>query len=945
MTRKIRQTPSEAAVPVVRREVLHCGRLRVDTAARTARIDEQPLDLQPKVFDLLTVFLREPGVVHTREELFQRLWPGTVVLDGNLTSALSQLRRALDDESRARLRTVPRVGYAFDGEVVAQSDEAEPRAIETAIPRAAAATAPSGGRPRTPRRAWWAVAIGIAVLLPVAIGAWLARPGVPQRPIVVLGPITAADPGNAAGWLALAIRDAFVRRIGSDPAVRLVDASASAGAALLAQAESGASDGADFVLRIGYGSPSAEASTLSINVTVHAARGGRPRAAFDATAAPTEVVARADALALAVRGALLPDRPPPELADAPVSPAAIESYTEGLRALDRQRLDEARTAFERAVVLAPGFAQAELRLAEVLRKIGYDALAAGLYRRLATEAPDGSESRLLASARGHALAGDHEAAGEAFARLLARYPDDPRHAIEWARVLVRSGVAGRAPARRLLDTAAARSAVLAEWEVRRLLVLGLLQEHEGVHREAAATFEAALALARTAGLATLAGDAALERGRMHQRLGDRERARESWRAARLAYADAGLELDEAAAELNLLLSARFDDPPADPALVRAGVEAFAARARELGAIEREAQTLTMLAEDLDASERHAEAVETAMRASARFAELGQAFEAARAGTVAARALLALGDADAAWARLAAAAPNFRAGTPEAHEVSRVRVQVLLERGEIAAARQEADAAVALLADGTNPELLALARCVQVNALRAAGADREAREALDVCIAWRRGAASPNLNLVAAEMALERGDGARVRAHLERAVAAVDALTEASASRNRLQRATAALLLRAGDLQGARAWLARVDPTQMAQESAAGRRDHALLEALLAAYLDGDSTAAARWLDRAREPGMPGRAPDQLLVDLVDAALADPRHESERRDALLVDVRARAEALGHAPMQRLADALSTAVSARPEATPGAEWLRHPLAGSELRPAALRVAPGR
>jgi len=63
---------------------------------------------------LLLLLDRRPNAVG-KEELHERLWPGTFVVDANLSVTMAEVRRALgDDPQEPRfIRTVHRVGYAF----------------------------------------------------------------------------------------------------------------------------------------------------------------------------------------------------------------------------------------------------------------------------------------------------------------------------------------------------------------------------------------------------------------------------------------------------------------------------------------------------------------------------------------------------------------------------------------------------------------------------------------------------------------------------------------------------------------------------------------------------------------------------------------------------------------------------------------------------------------
>ena len=50
-----------------------------------------------------------------REDLVRTVWPDTFVSDDSLTKCLNEIRRALEDEQRQIVKTVPRRGYIFDG--------------------------------------------------------------------------------------------------------------------------------------------------------------------------------------------------------------------------------------------------------------------------------------------------------------------------------------------------------------------------------------------------------------------------------------------------------------------------------------------------------------------------------------------------------------------------------------------------------------------------------------------------------------------------------------------------------------------------------------------------------------------------------------------------------------------------------------------------------------
>ena len=73
------------------------------------------MHLTPKAFDLLALLIAEAPRVVRKDELHERLWPGTFVADATLVGLVKEVRRALDDHDTAAplIRTAHGVGYAF----------------------------------------------------------------------------------------------------------------------------------------------------------------------------------------------------------------------------------------------------------------------------------------------------------------------------------------------------------------------------------------------------------------------------------------------------------------------------------------------------------------------------------------------------------------------------------------------------------------------------------------------------------------------------------------------------------------------------------------------------------------------------------------------------------------------------------------------------------------
>ena len=115
---------------------LRFDRFLVDAAGRRVLRDGADVHLTPKAFELLLLLIgRRPAAV-SKSDIMESLWPGTFVLEANVANLVAEIRSALrDDPSQPRVvRTVPRFGYAFAGEVAAAAPDGSPVAAAHAGP-------------------------------------------------------------------------------------------------------------------------------------------------------------------------------------------------------------------------------------------------------------------------------------------------------------------------------------------------------------------------------------------------------------------------------------------------------------------------------------------------------------------------------------------------------------------------------------------------------------------------------------------------------------------------------------------------------------------------------------------------------------------------------------------------------------------------------------------
>lgn len=109
----LRRTGGGAREPA---RVLEFRKLRVDLDRREVMLNGKPIVLRRKEFDLLVIFLNNPGRLLTRSRLTQALWDDDVVVSENaLTSHIKNLRALLGNEG-GRVETLVGEGYRFNDE-------------------------------------------------------------------------------------------------------------------------------------------------------------------------------------------------------------------------------------------------------------------------------------------------------------------------------------------------------------------------------------------------------------------------------------------------------------------------------------------------------------------------------------------------------------------------------------------------------------------------------------------------------------------------------------------------------------------------------------------------------------------------------------------------------------------------------------------------------------
>jgi TolB-like protein/DNA-binding winged helix-turn-helix (wHTH) protein/Tfp pilus assembly protein PilF len=168
-----------------------------------------PVAVGRRALDVLEVLLQRPGVLVSKDEIMEAVWPHTIVENANLTIQISALRRALDQgrPDGSCIQTVAAQGYRFIGPVTRLE---RANSIGKVAPPGAADMARATAFRR--RLALAGVSATVAAALLVVIITWWVRPAPtasadPPRLSIVVLPFANLGENREQQYLADAIAD------------------------------------------------------------------------------------------------------------------------------------------------------------------------------------------------------------------------------------------------------------------------------------------------------------------------------------------------------------------------------------------------------------------------------------------------------------------------------------------------------------------------------------------------------------------------------------------------------------------------------------------------------------------------------------------------------------------------------------------------------------------
>ena len=95
--------------------MIHLGPFDIDPRTWMLRRDGRPVDLSPRLVEILAFLAQRNGEIVTKEELLEKFWPDVNVTENTLTRAIADIRIALGDTASEPkyIQTLARRGYKW----------------------------------------------------------------------------------------------------------------------------------------------------------------------------------------------------------------------------------------------------------------------------------------------------------------------------------------------------------------------------------------------------------------------------------------------------------------------------------------------------------------------------------------------------------------------------------------------------------------------------------------------------------------------------------------------------------------------------------------------------------------------------------------------------------------------------------------------------------------
>jgi len=184
----------------------------------------EPITLQRKAFETLTVLVKNSGRIVSKEEFLQELWPDSFVEEGSLTVNISLLRKALGEgqDGRKYIETIPRRGYRF---IAAVREHSPTKTDQLSNSNSTRVRTGMESNARSVRSSWKLIGISLALIifffLTLIYGRWISTQigaitslGKTPRRMAVL-PLINLKPDSENEYLSFSLADAITSGLGN----------------------------------------------------------------------------------------------------------------------------------------------------------------------------------------------------------------------------------------------------------------------------------------------------------------------------------------------------------------------------------------------------------------------------------------------------------------------------------------------------------------------------------------------------------------------------------------------------------------------------------------------------------------------------------------------------------------------------------------------------------
>jgi len=359
-------------------EILTFGEFEAKLGSRELCKKGVRVRLPDQSFQILAMLLERPGGLVTREEIRQRLWPRDtfVDFDHGLNNAVNRLREALGDsaDSPRFVETLPRRGYRF----IAPVEGSGSPPISSIPPVAESLTTPV----KLPAQRKWTVAVAVSGVLAVAIltiiPSHVRTRATSQITSLVVLPLENVSGDPTQDYFADGMTDTLITNLAGLRSVRVISRTSAMHykGSHKSLPEIAQELDVDAVVE---GTASKAGDRVRINAQLIDARKDQHLWAREYDSDLKDVLQLqsdlASAIALEVAGRLTPNEASRFTAKPrQVSPQAYEAYLKGEYFLDKwtaEGLEKAKSYFEQAIQLDPGFANGYAGLAEYYGTVAF----------------------------------------------------------------------------------------------------------------------------------------------------------------------------------------------------------------------------------------------------------------------------------------------------------------------------------------------------------------------------------------------------------------------------------------------------------------------------------------------------------------------------------------------------------------------------------------------